>query len=131
MAAFKKKLTSTSIPIRKLGKLLYNIHKFIGWTALVLILVHGVYYLITKLQDDKIFTGLAAFLILLTLAGYGWLIKRVRNSLMRKVHMFLSIVWIPALLLHAGGTAIITVVVTAAFWILVIFMERWTQPKMA
>lgn len=124
---FKKKLTSSSIPVKKLGKLLYNVHKFVGWTALALVVVHGVYYLITKLQDDKIYTGLASFLILLALAGYGWMIKKARNPLMRKVHLFLSIVWIPALLLHAGGTMIMTVAVTIAAWILVWLLERFTR----
>ncbi|BCG57199.1 hypothetical protein [Paenibacillus sp. URB8-2] len=126
---FKKKLRSSSLPVQKLGKLLHRIHQFMGWTALALILVHGAYYLITRLQDDKIFTGLAAFLILLTLAGYGWLIKRVRNKWMRKAHFFLSLMWIPLLLLHAGGSAILTAVITAVVWVGVTFLERQAQPK--
>ncbi|NGM84293.1 hypothetical protein G5B47_17930 [Paenibacillus sp. 7124] len=128
---FKKKLKSTSLPVRKLGKLLHRVHQFKGWTALVLILVHGAYYLITKLHDDKIFTGLAAFLILLALAGYGWLIKRVRNKWMRKVHFFLSLIWIPLLLLHAGGSAIVTGVITAVVWAGAALLERRTEPKAA
>ncbi|WP_426451341.1 hypothetical protein ACP26L_04310 [Paenibacillus sp. S-38] len=128
---FKKKLTSTSGVIKKAGRLLYRVHPWTGWAALALVLIHGVYYLFTKLQDHAVFTGLAAFVILLTLAGYGWSIKRARGGYKRKVHFFLSIAWIPALLLHAGGSAVLTVVVSALVWMLVPMVERWTQSRAA
>ncbi|MCZ8522633.1 MULTISPECIES: hypothetical protein [Paenibacillus] len=121
---FKKKLRSPSEFVRTAGGLLRRLHTWMGWTALVLVGVHGVYYLVTKLQDHKIYTGLAAFLILAALAGYGWLMPRIRNVWMRKVHLLLSLVWIPLLLLHAGGSAILTVAVTAAVWVLVGFLDR-------
>ncbi|AIQ66100.1 hypothetical protein PSTEL_26280 [Paenibacillus stellifer] len=128
---FKKKLKSPSLPVKQLGKLLYKVHKFTGWTALALIAVHGGYYLITKFGDHNVYTGLAAFLVLLAIACYGFLIRRVRSPWVRKTHFFLSLLWIPLLLLHAGGSAIAAVIAGAAIWVLVPVVEKWTQPKTA
>ncbi|WP_027091678.1 hypothetical protein [Cohnella thermotolerans] len=128
---FKKKLVSPSPIVKKLAKLLYRVHPFTGWAALLLIAAHGSYFLVTKLNDHKIYTGLASFLILLALAGYGFLIKRVRNKWLRKAHFYLSLLWIPALLLHAGGSFLGTALATAAVWAAVWLLERATQPKPA
>jgi hypothetical protein len=127
---FKNRLKSKSEPIKKIAKTIYTAHTYTGYAALIFILA-GTYFLITKFHDVNIYTGLASFIILLTLAVYGWLIKRVRNKYMRKVHFLLSIVWIPALLLHAGGSFIMTAVVTIALWAVFWILERSTQPKMA
>jgi hypothetical protein len=126
---FKKKLTSSALPIKKLGKLLYVIHTYTGWAALIIIAVHGGYYLITKLNDDKIFTGLAAFLLLAALAGYGYMIGKVRNRNIRKVHFLLSFVWIVVLAFHAGGAFITTTVITLLLWGFIWILERYTQDK--
>jgi hypothetical protein len=120
---FKNKLTSPSQPIKRLAKLLYKVHTYTGWIACLLILAHGTYFMITKFQDNKIYTGLAAFLILAALAVYGWLIKRVRNKDMRRIHFLLSNLWLVVLLLHAGGSFIMTVAVTLLFWAIIWFME--------
>ncbi|OXM82942.1 hypothetical protein CF651_28465 [Paenibacillus rigui] len=129
---FKKKLTSKSPLVKRLAKGLYKVHQVSGWAALLLVAAHGVYYLITKLHDDKIFSGLAAFAILLAIGGYGWFIRRYRtHPWMRKVHMTLSIVWIPALVLHAGGSAIITVLVTAVLWGTVGLVEKASRTHSA
>jgi hypothetical protein len=128
---FKNKLTSSSVPIKKLGKLFYTIHTYTGWAALLIVLVHGTYYLITKLNDKSIYTGIAAFLLLFTLAGYGYLIKRVRNMHMRKVHFLLSFVWIIAIMLHAGGAFITTALITLVIWGFIWLLERYTLNKQA
>ncbi|RKP51599.1 hypothetical protein D7Z26_17630 [Cohnella endophytica] len=121
---FKKKLKSPSPAVRYVGKLLHSIHKFLGWTTLVLIVVHGIYFLIVKLHDEKIYTGLAGLAILLALAGYGYSINKVRNKWMRAVHRSLGIIWVPVLLLHAGGSAIMAVISALAVGGLVWVFER-------
>ncbi|MGW8958827.1 hypothetical protein [Paenibacillus sp. NPDC055715] len=121
---FKKKLRSPSNLVRKTGKLLHSLHKLLGWATLVLIAVHGVYFLITKLQDNKTYTGLAGFAILLAIAGYGFFINKVRNKWMRTVHRSLGLLWVPVLLLHAGGSAIMAVIASLAVGVLVWVLER-------
>ncbi|WP_342416031.1 hypothetical protein NST83_24740 [Paenibacillus sp. FSL R10-2782] len=127
---FKKKLRSPSILVRKAGKLLHSLHKLLGWATLILIAVHGVYFLITKLQDNQTYTGLAGFAILLAIAGYGFFINKVRNKWMRTVHRLLGLVWIPVLLLHAGGSAILAVIASLAVGVLVWVLERMAGKTM-
>ncbi|WP_219837337.1 hypothetical protein [Paenibacillus sp. R14(2021)] len=126
---FKKKLKSPSPLVRKAGRLLHAVHKLMGWFTLLLVAVHGTYYLFTKLHDDNIFSGLASFAILLTLVGYGYFINKVRNKWMRAVHRTLGILWVPVLLLHAGGSAIIAVLASLAVGGLVWFFERSAGPN--
>ncbi|WP_068497993.1 hypothetical protein [Paenibacillus kribbensis] len=121
---FKKKLRSPSMLVRKAGKLLHFMHKLLGWATLVLVAVHGVYFLITKLQDHKTYTGLASFAILLAIAGYGFFINKVRNKWMRTVHRSLGLLWVPVLLLHAGSSVIMAVIASLAVGVLVWVLER-------
>ncbi|NBD25007.1 hypothetical protein [Paenibacillus glycinis] len=111
---FKKKLRSPAKWVRLAGKIFHAAHKWLGWLTLLLIAIHGAFFLVTKLHDKHIFTGLAAFAILLAIAGYGYSIPVIRNIWMRRVHRTLGIVWIPLLWLHAGGSAIIAVIATLA-----------------
>ncbi|WEK54418.1 MAG: hypothetical protein P0Y55_18090 [Candidatus Cohnella colombiensis] len=121
---FKKKRKSQSMWVRQAGSLLFTLHKLIGWTTLILVVIHGTYFLITKLHDDKIYSGIAAFSILLTLVGYGYFINKIRNKWMRTVHRSLGLIGVPVLLLHGGGSAIMAVIVTLAAFGLVILFER-------
>ncbi|WP_047152913.1 hypothetical protein [Aneurinibacillus tyrosinisolvens] len=113
---FKKKLTSPSKPLKKIGKRIYSLHTYTGWAALVLIIIHGGYYLITDLHNSKLLTGIAAFLLLLALAIYGWLYRRVRNKFMRTSHFILSHAWLLILFFHAGGFFIFMAVATLILW---------------
>ncbi|MDN4078824.1 hypothetical protein QYF52_12835 [Paenibacillus polymyxa] len=121
---FKKKLRSPSMLVRKAGKLFHSLHKLLGWATLILIAIHGVYFLITKFQDHKTFSGLAAFAIILAISGYGFYINKVRNKWMRTIHRILGLLWVPVLLLHAGGSAIMAVIATLAIGGLVWILER-------
>lgn len=121
----KNKLTSSSLVINRLARLVYKAHQPAGWAVLLLITAHGTYYLVTKMQDPSIYTGLAAFLTMAVIGVYGWMIRRGRNRGMRKIHLFLSVAWIPVLLLHAGGSAVVTIAVTAVLWGGV----RWLEGK--
>lgn len=124
---FKKKLASPSVPVKKLGRFLYRIHQLTGWAALVLILVHGTYYLLQQKKIEDIYTGLAAFLFLLLLAVYGLMIRKTKKPALKKVHFTLSVAWIPFLLVHAGGSAITTVIASVVVWFFIGFLEKWTQ----
>ncbi|GIM46359.1 hypothetical protein DNHGIG_19080 [Collibacillus ludicampi] len=127
---FKKKLTSPSQSLKKMSKRIYSLHTYTGWIALVLIIIHGGYYLITDLHHPKLLTGVAAFILLLGLAIYGWLYKRVRNKYLRTSHFILSNVWFMALLIHAGGFFILMVVVTFVLWAVIGIMD-WSAKKAA
>lgn len=120
---FKRKLKSPSMIVRKVGKLLHSVHKLIGWVTLIIIAVHGTYFLITKTNDNNIYTGLAGFVILLMIAGYGFFINKVRNKWMRTVHRSLGLLWVPVLLLHAGKSVILAIIVSLAVWVLVWILE--------
>ncbi|AKG37318.1 hypothetical protein [Paenibacillus durus] len=121
---FKRKLKSSSMLVRRTGKLLRSVHKLLGWATLAVIAVHGIYFLFAKPGDDKIYTGLAGFAILLAIAGYGFFINKVRNKWMRMVHRILGLLWVPVLLLHAGGSVIVAVIASLAVWALVRVLER-------
>nr|WP_249931047.1 hypothetical protein [Paenibacillus polymyxa] len=127
---FKKKLRSPSMLVRKAGKLFHSLHKLLGWATLILIAVHGVYFLITKLQDHKTYSGLAAFAIILAISGYGFYINKVRNKWMRIVHRILGLLWVPVLLLHVGGTVIMAVIATLAVGVLVWTLDRMAEKTM-
>jgi ABC-type Fe3+ transport system permease subunit len=128
---FKKMLTSPSKPLKKIAKRIYSIHTYMGWAALVLVIIHGAYYLITDLQNTKLFTGIAAFLLLLALAMYGWLYRRVRNKFMRTSHFILGNAWLVALLVHAGGFFIFMVVITVLLWCVIRFMDSSARKTQA
>lgn len=121
---FKKKRRSPSYLVRQSSRWLNRFHTWTGWAALVLIAVHGSYFLIVKNQDDKIYTGIAAFALLLALAGYGMLIKKVRNVWMRTIHRTIGLLWLPAIVLHAGGSAIVAIVLILAVGALAEWMDR-------
>ncbi|MFK7692341.1 hypothetical protein [Paenibacillus sp. HJGM_3] len=121
---FKKKLKSPSMLVRKIGKLFHAVHKVLGWATLVLIAAHGLYFLIAKAGDINIYTGLAGFVILLMIVGYGLLINKVRNKWMRTVHRSLGLLLVPILLLHAGGAAIAAVIASCVVGGLVWLLER-------
>ncbi|HJV46096.1 MAG TPA: hypothetical protein VJ824_10280 [Bacillota bacterium] len=112
---FKKKLTSSSMVIKKFAKKIYKAHTYVGWAAFVLTVAHGAYFLL-DFDHPKYLTGLAAFLLLLAIATYGWLIKRFNNKYMRTSHLILSSLWIVALLIHAGGFMILVTAITLLTW---------------
>ncbi|WP_219834586.1 hypothetical protein [Paenibacillus sp. R14(2021)] len=126
---FKKKLKSPSMLIRRAAKLCYGLHKLLGWATLLIIAVHGGYFLVTKIHDDKILTGVGSFVMLLAIAGYGFFITRIRVKAMRLVHRTLSILWVPVLLVHAGGSVLIAVAASAAVGALVWFVDRAAAPS--
>lgn len=121
---FKKKMKSPSKLVRKAGKLLYKAHKWIGWGLLIIIAIHGGYFIITDWNNHKVYSGLGAFAMLLAIGGYGVLIRKVRNKWMRSVHRWLSVAWAPVLLLHAGGSVILAVMACLGIYGLVWILER-------
>ncbi|WP_433945477.1 hypothetical protein [Paenibacillus sp. SN-8-1] len=120
----KNKRRSASMLVRKGVKLFYAVHTYTGYLAMVLIAVHGVYYLIKGMHQDSILTGIAAFTLLIATGVYGFLIKRVRNKYMRAVHLGLGSAFLAAGLVHAGGSAILAVLCVIGLWILIRILER-------
>ncbi|MNK45184.1 hypothetical protein D3C87_639370 [compost metagenome] len=120
----KNKRRSASALVRKGVKLFYAVHTYTGYLALILIAVHGVYFLIQGTKQDSILTGIAAFTLLLSTGVYGFLIKRVRNKYMRTVHLGLGSAFLAAGLVHAGGSAILAVLCVISLWILIWVLER-------
>ncbi|MBB6669506.1 hypothetical protein [Cohnella nanjingensis] len=121
---FKKRMKSPSRLVRRGGKLLFAWHKLMGWITVALIAIHGTYFLWTKFGDDKIYSGLAGFVILLTLAGYGYFIHKIRNKWMRTVHRSLGLLWVPVLIVHAGGSAIMAVLAVLVVGVVVLLLEK-------
>lgn len=121
---FKRKQKSASMLVRKVGKLFHASHKPLGWVTLILVAVHGTYFLLTKLDDHKIYSGLAGFVLLAAIVGYGLSIHKVRNKWIRAVHRTLGLLWVPVLWLHAGGSAIIAVLAALAVGGAVYMLEK-------
>ncbi|MCC3371532.1 hypothetical protein [Cohnella sp. REN36] len=128
---FRKRLKSPSGLVRRAGKLLYAWHKPLGWVTVSLIAIHGAYLGIAKFGDDKVYTGLAGFIVLVTLAGYGHLIRRVRNRWMRAVHRSLGLLLAPVLIVHAGGSAILAILAALAVGAAVSLLERIVRTNRA
>ncbi|WNQ10865.1 hypothetical protein MJA45_25130 [Paenibacillus aurantius] len=113
---FRRRLGSRQLLLKKAGRLLHSVHTYAGWLTLALIAVHGGYYLVTKLGERDMYTGLAAFVLLLAIAGYGYAYRKVRKLAMRRAHFVLATLWVPILLIHAGGSAIAAAAATVAVW---------------
>jgi len=121
---FRKKAKSPSRLVRMSRTLLYAVHKWMGWSLLLLIGIHGAYFVIADWNPDKAYSGLGAFAMLLAIAGYGYLIRTVRNKWMRSAHRWLGVAWVPILLLHAGGSTVIAVLVCLGLFGMVWLLER-------
>lgn len=128
---FKKKFKSPSRLVRRVGKLLYGLHRALGWLTLALGAAHGAYWLLNRPLDDNSYTGLASFAILLVVAGYGAFVPKIRNKWMRLAHRTLGIAWAPVLFLHAGGSAIAAVGVIAGVGVLVRLLESMARQPAA
>ncbi|AZN40778.1 hypothetical protein [Paenibacillus albus] len=121
---FRRKHKSPSMLVRKAGKLFYASHKPLGWVTLILVAAHGTFLLLTRQWDNQIYSGLAGFVLLLAIVGYGFTIHKVRNKWMRTVHRTLGLLWVPVLWLHAGGSAIIAVMSALAVGCAVYVLEK-------
>ncbi|WML55212.1 hypothetical protein RCG17_11835 [Neobacillus sp. PS3-12] len=121
----KKKLKSPLKLVKIAAKKSYSFHTTFGFIGLILVIIHGGYYLITDFSNRNTFTGIAAFLILACLAAYGYIFKRSKNKVLKKVHYYLSYVWIVAILIHGGGF----VIATAAGLLFVYFLTSYFERK--
>ncbi|UUZ82283.1 hypothetical protein LJK88_49155 [Paenibacillus sp. P26] len=124
----KTKRRSPSSVVQILVKWFDKLHTYAGYGAIVLVAVHGVYFLTQAAVKDDTYTGLAAFALLLSLGVYGFLIRRVKNKHMRKIHFLLATAFAVVACIHAGSSAIMATVCTIAFWGLVLLMERSARP---
>ncbi|MGJ7912954.1 hypothetical protein [Neobacillus sp. LXY-1] len=120
----KKKLKSPFKIVKIVAKKAFSFHTYIGWAALALVAVHGGYFLITDFKNTNNLTGAAAFLLLLSLAIYGYVLQRKKKKSIRSAHFILSILWIGALLVHGGGFVIAFGVGLAGLFILVTIFEK-------
>jgi predicted ferric reductase len=126
---FKKKRVSLYKPVKKLANLLYSIHTYMGWAAIILITVHGGYYILKDFNNHSVLSGIAAFLLLLTLAIYGWLFRRAKKPIIRKIHYLLACSLIVAALVHAGNFVILTALLTIAAWFIIGWVEKAAMQK--
>ena len=125
---FKNKRKSPSMLVRKAGKLLYAVHKWLGFTTLALGAAHGTYMLLYRTSDQTIYSGLASFAVILGIVGYGLFIPTIRNRWMRLVHRVLGIAWVPVLFIHAGGSTILAAGAALAVGGLVRLLEKYAAP---
>lgn len=120
---FKKNLKSRFKWLRTIGKRIFSLHPYVGGASLGFAVLHGVYF-ITDIGDKSYFTGIASILLLFTIVGYGWAIKRVRNKYIKKTHFVLSNIWPVAILLHGGGLVIFMAVFLGFLFVLFKWMEN-------
>ncbi|MFB9330828.1 hypothetical protein ACFFSY_33220 [Paenibacillus aurantiacus] len=120
----KRKRRSPSPLVKTLVKLFDRLHQLGGYAAIVLVAAHGIYFLTQSVLKDDTYTGIAAFALLLFLGIYGFLIRRVKNKHMRRIHFLLATAFAVASFIHAGGSAIIAALSTIVFWGLIWLIER-------
>ncbi|GMK45402.1 hypothetical protein PghCCS26_25300 [Paenibacillus glycanilyticus] len=120
----KRKRKSPSPLVKKLVKLFDQAHRLAGYAAIVLIAAHGIYFLTQSRIKDDTYTGIAGFALLFSLGIYGFLIRRVKNKHLRKIHFLLATAFAVVAIIHAGGSAIIAILSTIVFWGLVWLIER-------
>ncbi|WP_026695240.1 hypothetical protein [Peribacillus kribbensis] len=127
---FKKKLKSPLSYIKIAGRYLHKFHTYIGWAGLIAAAVHGVYFLLKEFQDEHVLTGISSILILLTLAVYGWLFKKLRSKkLIRQIHFYLACLFLLVLLIHAGGTMFAAAAIIIGICVIVWFLDSRAQNR--
>ncbi len=122
-----KRLKKKTKVMKKASKYTFRWHHWAGWIAVGLIAVHATFFLVTKLSDPNVKTGLAAFIPLATLAVYGLLLQRAPKPFIRLLHKLLAAFTLIVIAIHAGGTfwAALSAVVVA--WLLAWAYERHKQ----
>lgn len=123
----KRKRASKIKPVRKVAHLFYRYHLYAGFGALVLVLVHGAFFLVYERLEDDTVTGLIAFLLLVALAIYGLIVNRTRLANHRKAHFALAVVWAMATVIHAGDAIPLFLFVTGASYGLLWWLERRSE----
>ncbi|WP_123039239.1 hypothetical protein [Cohnella candidum] len=125
----KRSRRSPSPFVRFLVRWFDKLHQWLGYAALILIAVHGFYFLTQAAIKRETYTGIAGLALLLSLGVYGFLIRRVRNKHLRKIHFLLATAFAVIAIIHAGGTAIIATLGVVAFWGVVWLIERKAAPS--
>ncbi|SFJ35371.1 hypothetical protein SAMN02799624_04220 [Paenibacillus sp. UNC496MF] len=120
----KKKRKSPSPVVKKLGKLFNRLHQPAGYAALAFVAAHGSYFLTQAAMKDDTFTGIAAFTLLLSLAVYGYLIRRVKLKHVRRIHFLLATAFAIVAIVHVGGSAILATLAVIVCWALIGLIER-------
>jgi hypothetical protein len=127
----KRMMKTKYAPLKWAAKKTYKLHEWIGWIILALALAHSVYFLFTKFSSNRTWDGIAAIVPLIVLSLYGWVMKKSRNKpIMRKIHLVLAIAFFAALLIHAGGTMVLTLFFMGLAWLGVYMVERFKRPNM-
>ncbi|WP_256757860.1 hypothetical protein [Cohnella sp. WQ 127256] len=124
----KKKRKSPSPLVRLIVKWFDKLHKYTGYSAILLIATHGIYFLTQAVVKKETYTGIAAFSLLLSAGIYGFLIKRLPKKNMRKVHFMLATAFALVAIIHAGGSAIMAILCTIVFWGITELIERSATP---
>jgi hypothetical protein len=120
----KRKRVSKIMPVRKTANVFYRLHTYAGWSALVLVVAHGVYFFVYEWLDGDTISGLFAFVTFVALAVYGVLLSRRRLPKNRRIHFVLALVWVVLTIIHAGDAIPLLIVVVGASYGLIWFLER-------
>jgi hypothetical protein len=101
------------IPFRDLPRRLFLFlrrqHTFLGWVVFATASSHGLYFLLVdSLTVSRMISGLAAWVVLATLAGLGWWIEQGRKrkrsgKTVQWWHTILAAIFLVALFLHIVG----------------------------
>ncbi len=120
----KRKMASKVPLVRKISKWFYKWHAYAAWGAFVLVIAHGIFFVLTEFLEDDTITGILAFAILVAIIIYGLMLTRRRKPKTRKTHLILAFSWVVITFIHAGDTLPIILAVVAGSWLLVWYIER-------
>lgn len=121
-------MASKSKLLKRGAKSIYKVHQWAGWAALILIAIHGIYFLKKGLSDGNVRTGLAAFTLLLGLGIYGLVLRKIKKPVVRSVHRYMSFLWIIAIAIHGGGLVFAAAAGVIAIWAAAEVLDRRAKP---
>jgi hypothetical protein len=120
----KRKRVSKNMQVRKVANVFYRLHTYTGWGALVLVIAHGVYFVVYNWLEDDTITGLLAFILLTALGIYGVLLSRRRVPRYRRIHFGLALLWLILTVVHADDAIPLLVIVVGSSYGLIFWLER-------
>jgi hypothetical protein len=120
----KRKRVSNVMSVRKTANLFYRMHKATGWSALVLVVIHGAYFIFFKWLETDTITGLLALMMLIMVTIYGVLLSRRRLPRARCIHFGLSLIWVLLTIIHAVDAIPFLLVVIGLSYGFIWWLER-------
>lgn len=112
-----KRIKKKSPLFRNIARRIYQYHHWGGYIAVVLIVIHGTFFLLNDIENDNVKTGISAFILLITLAIYGLWLQKAPQPILRVYHRILGLLAAIIIAIHAGGIFFAALAGVLAIWL--------------